>query len=317
MDYRQLGHSGINVSAMSLGSWNTFEFMPEPEAQAVMAAAVGAGINFLDDARYDDTSGKAPLKTGYSEVVFGNLLRASSFSRENLVISNRMWFEFFPDESFAQEVDGSLARIGIDYFDLVFCFTTPESLRPGDLVKGLAELVASGKIRHWAPGNWSVDYMAECCTIAERDSLPLPPAAMVPYSLLNRSVAEDPELHALCNEYGIGLIPSFALQGGILTGKYNTTQDSAGVRHNDADIEALHRDGTLEKVARFTKLAEEVGYSTTQLAFAFCLKHPHVSSVLFGATSVAQINENVSAVDVQAELDHDLLERMRTIFPQC
>jgi L-glyceraldehyde 3-phosphate reductase len=315
MDYRPLGHSGINVSAMSLGSWNTFEFMPEPEALAVMTAAVEAGINFLDDARYDDTSGKAPLKSGYSEVVFGNLLRAGNFNRENLVISNRMWFEFFPEESFVQEVDGSLARIGIDNFDLVFCFTTPEALRPGDLVKGLAELIASGKISHWAPGNWPVGYLAECCAIARRDGLPLPPAAMVPYSLLNRSVAEDAELHALCSEYGIGLIPSFALQGGILTGKYNATQNPASVRQNADKIEALRSDGTLEKVACFTKLAESVGYSTTQLAFAFCLNHPHVSSVLFGATSVAQVNENVSAVGVQAELDHDLLERMRAIFP--
>ena len=315
MEYRRLGHCGIEVSAMSLGSWNTFEFMAEADAVAVMTAAVDTGINFLDDARYDDTSGQAPLKTGYSEVVFGNLLRLSKFQRENLVISNRMWFEFFPQQSFAEEVDGSLARVGIEYFDLVFCFTPPDSLRPLEMVTALAELVDSGRIRHWASGNWPVGYLADCCAAAKQAGLPLPTAAMVPYSLLNRSIAEDPELRALCSEYGIGLVPSYALQGGVLTGKYNVAQNPDSLRHNATQIESLRNSGTLEQVNQFIKLADSVGRSTTQLALAFCLKHPHVSSLLFGATSVAQVEENVSAVNVQSALDADLQGRLEAIFP--
>jgi L-glyceraldehyde 3-phosphate reductase len=168
MQYRTLGNSGIRVSAFSLGSWNTFEFMSERDGLSVMKAAVDSGINFLDDARYDDTSGKAPISTGYSEVVFGNLLRAGRFDRQRLTISNRLWFEFYPKQSFEDEVDASLERIGIDYFDLVFCFTPPESLSPADLVNQLAALVATGKVRYWAPGNWPVELLVQCCEIARR-----------------------------------------------------------------------------------------------------------------------------------------------------
>lgn len=315
MEYRRLGHSGIEVSAMSLGSWNTFEFMPEADALAVMTAAVDAGINFLDDARYDDTSGKAPSKTGYSEVVFGNLLRRGNFRREDLVISNRMWYEFFPEQSFIEEVDGSLQRIGVDHFDLVFCFTPPEALHPKEMVASLAELIGSGRVHHWASGNWPIEYLAACCAAAKSANLPLPSAAMVPYSLLNRAIAEDPRLHTLCDEYDFGLVPSYALQGGVLTGKYNISGIPDSIRHNARQVESLRASGTLEQVSQFIELADSVGYSTTQLALAYCLNHPHVSSLLFGATSVAQIDENLSALSVQAALDPDLLAQMTTIFP--
>lgn len=313
MEYRTLGHSGLSVSALSLGSWNTFEYMPAPDALRVMTAAVAAGINFLDDARYNDTSGKAPLKTGYSEVVFGNLLRAGGFQRDDLVIANRLWFEFFPTESLEAEVDGSLSRIGIDHFDLVFCYTVPESLRPADLVAQLGELVATGKIRHWGPANWPVELLTECCGIALSTGAPLPTAAMVPYSLLNRTYVENEAMQALCREHRIALVASFALQGGLLTGKYNGPQNPMTIRRDAAAIEALRADGTLAKTARFVALARETGHSPTQLALAYCLKHPQIASVLFGATSVAQLEENLGALQAVSALDDDLMARLEAI----
>ena len=314
MEYRTLGHSGLRVSALSLGSWNTFEYMPEPEALKVMTAAVAAGINFLDDARYNDTSGKAPLKTGYSEVVFGNLLRAGRFKRDDLVIANRLWFEFFPAESLEVEIDGSLSRIGIDHLDLVFCYSLPESLRPADLVAQLAQLVASGKIRYWGSANWPVELLTECCDIAMSNGAPLPTAAMVPYSLLNRTYVENDAMQALCRKHRIALVASFALQGGLLTGKYNESQDPVTIRRDAAAIDALRADGTLDKTGRFVALAREAGYSPTQLALAYCLKHPQVASLLFGATSVAQLNENLGALQLLSAVDDDLMARLEAIF---
>lgn len=316
MEYRKLGHSDIDVSALSLGSWNTFEFMSEADGLAVLSAAVDAGINFLDDARYDDTSGQAPLKTGYSEVVFGNLLRAGGFDRDKLFISNRLWFEFYPDESFEAEVDGSLGRIGIDHFDLVFCFTPPKQLSPADLVEQLGALVATGKVRYWAPGNWPVELLAECCEIAARTGAPLPPAAMVPYSVLIKSFVENEMMEALCREYGIGLVSSSALQGGLLTGKYNTEKPPQSVRYKSEDLEFFRESGTLDKIGDFLALAEEVGRSPAQLAYVYCLRHPLVSSVLFGATSTAQVEENLSALQGAKELDGSLLDRLAAIFPE-
>jgi aryl-alcohol dehydrogenase-like predicted oxidoreductase len=316
MDYRMLGHSPLKVSRLSLGSWNTFEFMAPEDALAVMSAAIRSGINFLDDARYDDTSGRAPMKTGYSEVVFGNLLRAGGFKRDELVISNRMWFEFFPKESFEAEIDGSLSRIGIDYFDLVFCFTPPKELAPAELVGQLADLVATGKIRHWASGNWPIELLAECCAIAKRAGAPLPPAAMVPYSLSIRSFVENDAMGTLCHDYDIGLVASFALHGGILTGKYNSPTARESRRYDAKRLEEARHSGLLEKSARFVALARERGYTPAQLAYAYCLRHPRVASVLFGATSTAQVEENVSALEIVGRLDDELLARLDAIFPK-
>ena len=315
MEHRTLGHSGLKVSALSLGSWNTFEFMPTADALNVLRAATDAGINFLDDARYDDTSGKAPLKTGYSEVVFGKLLKASGLQRERLVISNRMWFEFFPKETFEAEVDGSLSRIGVDYFDLVFCFSPPKELSPEQLVRGLGNLIAAGKIRHWAPGNWPIELVAECCAVAKRVGAPLPPAVMVPYSPAIRSFVENEAMDALCRDYGIAVVASFALEGGILTGKYNAPDVQLSHRYDAAKIEALRTSGLLDRVGSFVALSREIGCSPAQLAYAFCLRHPCVASVLFGATSVAQVEENVGALQVVPDLNDSVTAKLTSIFP--
>ena len=313
MEYRRLGNSNIEVSALSLGSWKTFEFMSEPDGLAVMSRAVDAGINFLDDARYDDTTGKAPLPTGYSEVVFGNLLRAGGFARDELFISNRMWFEFYPDQSFEAEIDGSLERIGIDHFDLVFCFHPPQALSAEELVSKLAALVATGKIRYWAPGNWPVELIAECCEIAIRTGAPLPPAAMMPYAVSIKSFVENTAMEDVCRKYDIALVASFGLQGGLLTGKYNTS-NAETVRYDESQIDSFAKTGALEAVANFMQLAKQSGCSPARLAYAYCLRHPLVASVLFGATSTAQIDENISALDVR--IDDDLLRKLKNVFTQ-
>ena len=315
MEFRTLGNSGLEVSAFSLGSWNTFEFMSERDGLTVMNAALDAGINFFDDARYDDTSGTAPLSTGYSEVVFGNLLRASKSSREQLIISNRLWFEFYPQQSFADEVDASLERIGIDHFDLVFCFTPPAQLRPEELVEQLGALVATGKVRYWAPGNWPVELLAQCCEIASRSGAPLPPAAMVPYSASLRSFVENDTMLELCRKFDIGLVASFCLHGGVLTGKYSQPDSQPSRRFSEAELNKLRTSGLLERASRFAALANEAGLAPATLAYAYCLRHPHVSSVLFGATTAAQITANVQALEPSAQVDETLAKQIHEIFP--
>jgi aryl-alcohol dehydrogenase-like predicted oxidoreductase len=256
------------------------------------------------------------MKTGYSEVVFGNLLRACGFKREDLFISNRLWFEFFPDESLEAEVDGSLARIGIDYFDLVFCFSPPTHLSASELVGQLADLIATGKVRYWAPGNWPVELIAECCSVAKNTGAPLPTAAMLRYSLLERSFAENEAMEAVCREHNIGMVVSFALHGGLLTGKYNLEQEPVTVRGNSAQMEALRDNAALASTARLVELAADIGHSPAALALAFCLRHPQVSSLLFGVTSVSQLEENLGVLEVVPSLNDELLARLEAIFPR-
>lgn len=112
MEHRPLGASGLQVSALCLGSWLTFEYMTREDALAVMATAVDGGVRFLDDARYDDHTGRAPMKTGWSEVLFGELFRTGHFPRDEFVIANKLWFEFFPEEGVESELDGSSAASG-------------------------------------------------------------------------------------------------------------------------------------------------------------------------------------------------------------
>ena len=125
---QQLGGSELKVSRLSLGSWRTFERIPREDGLAVMLAAREHGINFLDDARYDDETGAAPIPTGYSELLFGELFRAAGWDRADTVVSNKLWWEFWPEQSAAAELDGSLARMGFEYVDLIYANPAPEGL---------------------------------------------------------------------------------------------------------------------------------------------------------------------------------------------
>ena len=129
-----LGSSGIQVSRLALGSWRTYERISRDEGISVMRAARDVGINFLDDARYNDETGHAPLPTGYSEVVFGELFRASGWRRDDTIVSNKLWWEFWPDQTPAQELTGSLARMGLDYVDLIYSEVPPAGVPLEDAV---------------------------------------------------------------------------------------------------------------------------------------------------------------------------------------
>src|SRR6266568_1159336 len=145
MPQRPLGSSGIEVSALALGSWRTFERIRREQGVAVMREAREHGIRFLDDARYDDETGRAPIRTGYSEVVFGGLFRAAGWRRDEVVVANKLWWEFWPEETAAQELEGSLRRMGFDYLDLVYAAEPPEKLGAAGAARAAAALIASGK----------------------------------------------------------------------------------------------------------------------------------------------------------------------------
>jgi aryl-alcohol dehydrogenase-like predicted oxidoreductase len=144
MDRRRLGTSGIEVSRLSLGSWRTFERIPREDGVAVMRAARQAGINFLDDARYDDETGSAPIPTGYSEVLFGELFREAGWNRDEVVLCNKLWWEFWPGQSAAEELEASLGRMRFDYIDVIYANPPPDGLAIGDMVEAVGGLISSG-----------------------------------------------------------------------------------------------------------------------------------------------------------------------------
>ncbi len=192
-----LGHSGIEVSRLALGSWRTYERISRDQGLSVMRAAREAGINFLDDARYNDETGHAPVPTGYSEMVFGELFRAAGWRRDEAVVSNKLWWEFWPDQSPAEELAGSLGRMGLDHVDLIYSEVPPPGVTLGDAVGMITDLIQAGTARAWGTLNWTPEQMEEAFRIADRAGVPGPTATQPPYSLVTREIVEDPAMRQL------------------------------------------------------------------------------------------------------------------------
>src|SRR3954468_11234746 len=211
---RRLGSSQLEVTPLALGSWRTFERIPREQGVAVMRAAREAGIDFLDDARYDDETGTAPIETGYSEVVFGELFRASGWKRDEVTVANKLWWEFWPEQDAAGELDASLARMGLDHLDLAYSEQPPAGLSIDDVVAQVGALIGSGKLRAWGLLNWRADLLAEAATTAERQGVPMPAAVQLPYSLVRRSPVEDPETTAALAASEASIVASATLSGG-------------------------------------------------------------------------------------------------------
>jgi aryl-alcohol dehydrogenase-like predicted oxidoreductase len=196
-----------------LGSWRTFERIPREDALAVMRAAREHGINFLDDARYDDETGTAPIPTGYSEVLFGELFRAAGWDRDTTVVCNKLWWEFWPEQSAAAELDGSLTRMGFDYVDLIYANPPPDGLPIADMVATVGELVASGKAHAWGIVNWGAAPFLEATQAAERQGVPAPCAGQLPYNLVRRDWVESDDMTAALEASGANVVASFVLAG--------------------------------------------------------------------------------------------------------
>ncbi len=311
MEFRQLGHSGLEVSVFALGSWLTYEFMAEKDALAVIGRGLEAGINFLDDARYNDRTGTAPLKTGYSEVLFGRLLRQGGWHRADLVIANKLWYEFYPAESPEAELDGSLSRLQMDYLDLVYCVPPPASLPVAEMVKQMDDLIKTGKLRYWGILNWSVEQIEEACRVATIEGLTSPCAAQLSYSLLNKSPVEDETTRKIFSATGIGIVASYCLYGGLLSGKYNQLEMAIKGRFKEKEIESMRQKDLLNKVNRVINIAQEVGCTPAQLALAYCLQNHQVTSLLFGATKVAQVEENIRTLEILPRVNQEVMTKLR------
>ena len=297
MTRHTLGGSELKVSRLALGSWRTFERISPEDGLAVMRAAQEHGFNFLDDARYDDETGAAPIPTGYSEVLFGDLFRAADWDRADTVVANKLWWEFWPEQSAAAELEASLGRMRFDYVDLIYANPPPEGLGIPEMVGAVDELVRAGKARAWGIVNWQPGPFAEAIRAAEEQDVPLPCAAQLPYSLAQRAWLESAEMTAALQASGAGAVASFVMAGGVLTGKYDA---GATAGRAAGQLEGPRYAAAREQGRRLRKIGAEVGASPAALAIAFALANPAVASVLFGATSPAQIVENVTALEIDA-----------------
>jgi L-glyceraldehyde 3-phosphate reductase len=307
---RPFGLSGIEVSVLALGSWRTYERISREAGVAVLQEARACGIDFLEVARYNDESGTAPIPTGYSEVVFGEVFRASDWPRDEVTIATKLWWEFWPEQTARQELDASLERTGLERFDFVYSDPPPDELALEDVVTAVAELVSSGAVRAWGIVNWPAARVAEAGRIAHELGVPAPCAAQLPYSLVARDWVEGPEMTEALELCGASVIASYVLAGGILSGKYATTGATGrmvGELHSPRSRPAM------AVVERLQRLAAELDTSPAVLAVAFALANPKVASVLFGATAPEQIRENARAAQLVERLTEEELAALRAI----
>ncbi len=275
---RPLGSSGMAVSAMSLGSWRTFEYLPPETGAAILAAARDEGINFFDDARYNDETGRAPLPTGYSEVLFGELFRSAGVRRDEVVVANKN--------------------------------PPPEGLAVADMVAAVGGLLGSGKARAWAMVNWEAGPCGEAVAAAASQGVAPPCAVQLRYSLVRRSWVEDAEMTRALHAAGAGVVASFCLEGGVLSGKYLS---GAVAGRAAATLDDPRTAPAVAAAGELAGLAASLGTIAAALALAFPFANPDVTTVLFGATSPEQLRANCAAAGLLDRLSPSDLARLRQI----
>jgi aryl-alcohol dehydrogenase-like predicted oxidoreductase len=274
-----------------------------------MRAARDAGIDFLDDARYDDETGAAPIPTGYSEVVFGELFRAAGWRRDEVTVSNKLWWEHWPEEDAAAEVDGSLGRMGLDHVDLIYAIAPPPSLPVPEVVAQVSGLLDSGRARAWGTGMWSADQLVEAVDACDGTGVSRPVAAQMACSLADHAQAGDPDMRAVLTRAGVGLVAAYVLAGGTLSGKYTGADATGRAREDDSPVAVRGK----RLAPRLSELAGKWGLEPTHLAFAYALDHPNLATVLFGATSPEQVRTNVRSVEVYSSLTREQLAAIHAL----
>lgn len=322
MEYRKLGRSGLQVSALSLGSWLTFgKQIGDDVAEQLMHAAYDAGVNFFDNAEI--------YARGQSEIVMGNILARSGWDRSSYLVSSKAYFgtegaKSKPNQRglsrkhLVEACEAALRRLQVDYLDLYFCHRPDKQTPIEETVWTMHQLVLQGKILYWGTSEWDAFEIMEAMLVAERHHLIAPVMEQPQYNLLTRGKLEREYLH-LFRYHGIGTTIWSPLASGVLSGKYLGTSDE-DTRLKMKGLEWLReqvlREEVMTKVKALKSLAEECETTLPLLSIAWCLKNPHVSTVILGASRLSQLQENLGALDVVPRLTQERMDRIDQIFPK-
>lgn len=313
MEYRRLGSAGVKVSALSLGSWVTYGSQVDVDAAAAMLkAAYDQGVNFFDNAE--------SYAGGKSEEIMGAALKKLGIRRASYLVSTKFYWGLNegPNEKntlnrkyLMQAIDGSLARFGLDYVDLVFCHRPDPNTPMEEVVWAMNDMVASGKALYWGTSEWSAEEIRQAWEIADRRNLRKPQMEQPQYNLLFRDRVEK-EYQRLYSDIGLGLTTWSPLASGILSGKY-AKGIPAGSRLSLPGYEWLKDrfpQEVLSSVAALEPIARDLGGTPSQLAIAWCLRNPHVSTVITGASRLEQLQENMKALELLPKLTQQILEEI-------
>ncbi|CDY73287.1 Aldo/keto reductase [Caballeronia glathei] len=317
MNYRRLGRSGLQISELSVGSWVTYGNQVDHRlARESLAAARDHGVNFFDNAEV--------YAKGQSEAIMGRALKELAWPRVDYVVSTKFFFglnqapnqhQTLNRKYLHNAIDGSLARLQLDYVDLVFCHRPDPHTPIEETVWAMSDIIARGKALYWGTSEWSADEIRAAHEIAERHHLRKPVMEQPEYNLLHRKRVER-EYARLYEDIGLGLTTWSPLASGLLTGKYRNgvpEGSRAQVQGYEWLRERLTDAGRNGIVGRLAEVSDDLGCTLAQLSIAWILKNPHVSTVLTGASRTEQIRENMKAVEIVGKLTPEVMERIEAI----
>lgn len=306
MQYRNLGKSGLQVSALSFGAWVTFGSQVEDgTAEACMQVARDHGINFFDNAE--------AYANGKAEEVMGSILRKTGWPRDTFLVSSKVfWGGGLPNQSglsrkhVIEACHAALRRLQVDYLDLYFCHRPDPKTPIEETVRAMNTLIEQGKVLYWGTSEWSAQQIQEAKGVARALNLIGPTMEQPQYNLLHRKRVEEEYDPLYAEKDGLGTTVWSPLAGGRLTGKYNEgiPKDSRAAhasmqwwrRQMEEDPAAWQ--AQVKKIRALAAIADDLGVSLPRLSLAWCLTNPNVSTVILGASRKEQLEENVGALEV-------------------
>lgn len=314
MQYRRLGASGLQLSALSFGAWVTFgNQVGRGAAREMIAAAWDHGVNFFDNAE--------GYANGEAERVMGDVIADLRLPRDGWCVSSKVFFGSAADPRPTQKglsrkhvhdaCHAALKRLRVDYLDLYFCHRPDPHTPIAETVWAMDHLVRQGKVLYWGTSEWSADEIREAHRVARAHHLVAPTMEQPQYNLLDRERFEV-EYAPLYAEYGMGTTIFSPLASGLLTGKYNDgiPADSRLAQDGMGWLQRGLRGDRVEALRRYSALAADLGVAPSTLAIAWCLRNPNVSTVMLGASKLSQLLQNFEALDLWQRIDDATWQRI-------
>lgn len=322
MEYRRLGKSGLKVSALSFGSWVTFDNQLDvARAKEAMTVARDYGVNFFDNAEV--------YAAGESERIMGQALQELGWPRDTFIVSSKVFWgavrEARPTQQglsrkhVTEACHQALQRLQVDYLDLYFCHRPDHETPIEETVRAMTDLVRQGKVLYWGTSQWSARQLTEAYEVAYRYHLEPPTMEQPQYNMFYRERVEV-EYAPVYENYGLGTTIWSPLASGFLTGKYNDgiPEDSRvnleGYEWLKKQLQSEEGQQQLQKVRELTGVAADLGTTMPRLAIAWTLKNPHVSTTITGASRIEQIHDNMKALEIVDDLTPDVMARIEGIL---
>lgn len=320
MIYRRMGRTGLQLSVVSFGSWVTFhKQIDDSVSDELMGHAYDSGINFFDNAEV--------YARGESEKMMGRVLKKKKWDRTSYVLSSKAFFGWRgPDNKpnqtglsrkhLVEACNEALERLQTDYLDLYFCHRPDKNTPIDEVVWTMNLLIRQGKILYWGTSEWSAQEILEAHVVAEKYHLIGPAMEQPEYNLFERTKVEKDYLQ-LYRSFGLGTTIWSPLASGLLTGKYNDgiPEGSRLALEGFSWLkEKTYVEEKVGKVRQLQNVANELGCSLAELAIAWCISNPHVTTAILGATKKEQLTQNLRALEVLPKLTPGVLEKIDEVM---